>query len=87
MPLSNTTATRLASLGSGSKGNATLIASREALVMVDCGLGIREATARMARLGIMPDALDAILLTHEHGDHIKGVRSLARRYEDRKSVV
>lgn len=81
MPLSNTTATRLASLGSGSKGNATLIASREALVMVDCGLGIREATARMARLGITPDALDAILLTHEHGDHIKGVRSLARRYD------
>lgn len=80
MPLSNTTATHLASLGSGSKGNATLIASREALVMVDCGLGIREATARMAQLGIKPEALDAILLTHEHGDHIKGVRSLARRY-------
>lgn len=80
MSLSNT-ATRLASLGSGSKGNATLIASREALIMVDCGLGIRDATARMARLGIVPSALDAILLTHEHGDHIKGVRSFARRYD------
>lgn len=81
MSLSNTTVTRVASLGSGSKGNATLIASREALIMVDCGLGIRDATARMARLGIAPDRLDAILLTHEHGDHIRGVKSLARRYD------
>lgn len=81
MSLNDLKATRIASLGSGSKGNATLVASREALIMVDCGLGIREATARMARLGITPEALDAILLTHEHGDHIRGVKSLARRYE------
>lgn len=82
MPLDEgCTATRIASLGSGSKGNATLVASREALVMIDCGFGIRDAMARMARLGIEPNALDAILLTHEHGDHIKGVRSLARKYD------
>ena len=80
MALNDVIGTRIASLGSGSKGNATLIASREALVMVDCGLGIRDATARMARLGVTPDELDAILLTHEHGDHIRGVKSLARRY-------
>ena len=82
MPLSDTdTGTRIASLGSGSKGNATLIASRDALIMVDCGFGIREAARRLARLGITPDALDAIVLTHEHGDHIRGVRSLARQYD------
>lgn len=71
---------RFASIGSGSKGNATLVESGEALIMVDCGFGIREAVARLQRLKVDPAQLNAILLTHEHGDHLKGVKSLARRY-------
>ncbi len=49
--------------------------------MVDCGFGVREAEARLKRLGIEPASLDAILVTHEHGDHIGGVFALARRHD------
>lgn len=72
---------RFASLGSGSKGNATLIATDETLLLVDCGFGIREAQRRMATLGIDPAEIDALLITHEHSDHLHGVGSLARRYK------
>ena len=49
-------------------------------VMVDCGFGVRETEVRLMRLGIAPASLDAILVTHEHGDHIGGVFALARRH-------
>lgn len=70
---------RFASLGSGSKGNATLIQSDEALVLVDCGFGMRDALSRMERLGVTPTDIDALVMTHEHGDHLRGVKSLAKR--------
>ena len=71
---------RFASLGSGSKGNATLIEYRGARIMVDCGFAVKEAEARLQRLGIAPDSLDAILVTHEHSDHLGGVARYARRH-------
>lgn len=70
----------MASLGSGSKGNGTLIRTREALVLVDCGFTLKETEARLARLGVHPSQLDAVLVTHEHGDHLSGVGPLARRH-------
>jgi phosphoribosyl 1,2-cyclic phosphodiesterase len=72
---------RFASLGSGSRGNATLIASGSTLVMVDCGFSCRETERRLARLGCSAAQLAAILVTHEHGDHIRGVCALARQYD------
>ncbi len=69
-----------ASLGSGSKGNATLVSDGETHLLVDCGFTLREAERRLARLGLHPRQLDALLVTHEHGDHIRGVGPLARRY-------
>ncbi len=72
---------RFASLGSGSRGNATLIESGSTLVMVDCGFSCRETERRMARLGYSAERLAAILVTHEHGDHIRGVSALAREYD------
>ena len=72
---------RFASLGSGSRGNATLIESGSTLVMVDCGFSCRETERRMARLGCSAAQLAAILVTHEHGDHIRGVYALARQYD------
>lgn len=71
---------RFASLGSGSQGNALLVSAGGTTVMVDCGFGIKDCTARLARLGLQPDAVDAILVTHEHGDHIGGVARVAGRY-------
>ncbi len=78
---------RFASLGSGSEGNGLIVEAaatdgheRPWRVMVDCGFNIRQAEGRLLRLGVEPSTLDAILVTHEHGDHIGGVFSLARRH-------
>lgn len=71
---------RFASLGSGSKGNGTLVENDGCCVLVDCGFSMREAVRRMARLGRDPGDLTALLVTHEHADHIKGVVPLARKY-------
>lgn len=79
---------RFASLGSGSDGNGLIVEStscdgplgRPWRLMVDCGFGVREAEVRLRRLGIEPSSLDAILVTHEHGDHIGGVFALARKH-------
>lgn len=72
---------RFASLGSGSRGNSTLVGAGATLVMVDCGFSCRETERRMARLGCSPDDLSALLVTHEHGDHIRGIGLLARKYD------
>ncbi len=71
---------RFASLGSGSRGNATLVQSGRTCVMVDCGFSIAETTARLARLGITPEYIAAILVTHEHADHVSGVARFAARH-------
>ncbi len=73
-------ALRFASLGSGSRGNALLLETPHRRVLVDCGFPARETQARLSRLGVDAASLDAILVTHEHGDHIRGVGALARRY-------
>jgi phosphoribosyl 1,2-cyclic phosphodiesterase len=71
---------RFAVLGSGSQGNGTLVASNDTYVLVDCGFSLRETERRLARLGISPAQLSAILVTHEHADHVHGVGLLSRRY-------
>ncbi len=71
---------RFASLGSGSQGNALLVQAGRTTVMVDCGFGLRDCVGRLQRLGLEPDALNAILVTHEHGDHIDGVARFSGRY-------
>jgi phosphoribosyl 1,2-cyclic phosphodiesterase len=71
---------RFSSLGSGSRGNATLVAAGRTCVMVDCGFSVTETRRRLARLGKSPEDIDAILVTHEHSDHIGGVAALARRF-------
>ena len=71
---------RFASLGSGSRGNGTLIEQNGTCVLVDCGFSAREAEKRLARLGKSAEQLTAILVTHEHSDHINGVGPLARKY-------
>jgi len=70
---------RMTVLASGSKGNSTVIASSRTRVLVDAGLSCRELLRRMALAGEDPTKLDAILITHEHLDHIAGLAVLARR--------
>ena len=72
---------RFAWLGSGSRGNAALVEADGCCVMVDCGLGLREVEARLARLGKAPNDIHAILVTHEHSDHIGGVARFAARHD------
>lgn len=76
-----TTRLRFASLGSGSRGNATLVECGPTLLLVDCGFGAAETERRMARLGVDPRNLAGILVTHEHGDHIAGLGPVARAFE------
>jgi phosphoribosyl 1,2-cyclic phosphodiesterase len=70
---------RMTVLASGSKGNSTVIASARTRVLVDAGLSCRELLRRMALAGEDPTQLDAILITHEHQDHVAGLAVLARR--------
>jgi phosphoribosyl 1,2-cyclic phosphodiesterase len=72
---------RFASLGSGSRGNATLVEWAQGALLIDCGFTVKETEMRLARLGKTAQDLTAILVTHEHSDHIKGVPALARRYQ------
>lgn len=72
---------RFASIGSGSRGNATLISHKETTLLVDCGFSARETEKRLQRLQFDPNMLSAIVVTHEHADHINGVRVLARKYK------
>ena len=72
---------RMTVLASGSKGNSTVIASSQTRLLVDAGLSCRELLKRMALANEDPTALDAILITHEHQDHIAGLAVLARRLQ------
>lgn len=71
---------RFASLGSGSEGNALVVQAGQTCVLMDCGFNLGETVSRLARLGLQPDALSGIVVTHEHGDHVAGVARLARKY-------
>ena len=72
---------RIASLGSGSKGNATLVSHEATTILIDCGFSLRQFELRLAKLDLGPEDIDAILVTHEHSDHGAGVERLASRYD------
>jgi phosphoribosyl 1,2-cyclic phosphodiesterase len=71
---------RFASLGSGSQGNALLVEAGSTRIMLDCGFSVAETTRRLGRLGLRPENLTAIVVTHEHDDHIGGVARFARKH-------
>ena len=71
----------IASLGSGSRGNGTLVSIGGAVFLVDCGFNLKQTEQRLARLQLSPGDLTAILVSNEHSDHIAGVTALAHRYQ------
>ena len=72
---------RFASLGSGSRGNALVVEAGRTRVLLDCGFSLKETEFRLARLGLEAQGLAAILVTHEHDDHLGGVVRLAARHD------
>ena len=72
---------QFASLGSGSRGNSTLIETDGSALLIDCGFSMRETERRLQRLSRDIQQVTAILVTHEHGDHVRGVASLAKKYD------
>ncbi|MCB5184826.1 MBL fold metallo-hydrolase [Methylobacillus gramineus] len=71
---------RFASLGSGSAGNGLIVEKHTTRLLLDCGFGLRDTTIRINRLGLEPEQLTGILVTHEHDDHTAGVFKLANKY-------
>ncbi|NWG00125.1 MAG: MBL fold metallo-hydrolase [Thermoanaerobaculaceae bacterium] len=71
---------RVAVLASGSSGNATVLEAGDTRVLVDCGLSLRQLTRRLAEVNLKIADLAAVVVTHEHGDHVAGLATLLRRY-------
>lgn len=70
----------IASLNSGSNGNCYYLGNEEEAILVDAGISCRETEKRMQRLGLSMDKVKAIFISHEHADHIAGIRVLSKKY-------
>lgn len=71
---------KFAVLGSGSQGNAAVVDCAGARLLIDAGLSAKQLTLRLEAVGIPPDSLHGILLTHEHGDHVRGLRVFLKQH-------
>lgn len=71
---------RLTVLGSGSRGNAILLEEGATKVLVDAGFSLRTLVQRFRLAGVAPESVSHVLVTHEHGDHLKGVAAAAARW-------
>jgi phosphoribosyl 1,2-cyclic phosphodiesterase len=67
-------------LGSGSAGNCSLIATSQCRLLIDAGFSARQITQRLESIGVPPESLDGILITHEHSDHVAGLEIFCRRF-------
>lgn len=71
---------RIVNLGSGSKGNCTFLQAGNAKILLDVGFSLPELTKRLNSIGEIPQNIDAIIITHEHTDHIKGLKAFLKKY-------
>ncbi|MDP6899236.1 MAG: MBL fold metallo-hydrolase [Candidatus Thalassarchaeaceae archaeon] len=67
-------------LGSGSRGNATLLQTDASKVLIDCGFSGRQMERRLGMIGVAPEDIDAIMLSHHHSDHVQGAKIFSRRW-------
>ena len=73
---------RICVLASGSKGNSTFIeTARGTKILIDAGLSRSELEQRLAKINVMPTEIEAILVTHEHSDHTKGILQFSKKYQ------
>ncbi len=79
VPLSLAVPARLTILGSGSSGNCAYVETEEARILIDAGFSLRQIRQRLAMIGRAPENLTAILITHEHTDHIFGLAALSQK--------
>ena len=68
------------SLASGSKGNSYLITTKGSKILIDNGLSEKTLLEKLNLLKVNPESLDAIFITHEHTDHIKGLKTFLKKY-------
>ena len=68
-------------LASGSRANVTLVVTESSRVLIDCGLSARETARRLVEAGIDPNSIDALVVTHEHSDHVRGIRVFAKQFK------
>lgn len=71
---------RFASLGSGSRGNSLIVDAGDTKLLLDCGFSVRSTLNRLARLSVHPEEIAAILVTHEHSDHVSGIFRFSSRF-------
>ena len=69
------------SLVSGSSGNCTLLSHKNTMLLVDCGLSAKKLEQTVSTIGISPEKICGLLVTHEHSDHTKGIGTLSRKYQ------
>lgn len=72
---------RFASLGSGSRGNSLVVEHGATRILIDCGFSARDSERRLQRLGLEAGDIDALVITHEHDDHWRGVSRFSRRWD------
>lgn len=71
----------ITSLNSGSNGNCYYVGNAKEAILVDAGISCKETEIRMARLGLSMSKVKAIFISHEHGDHIRGLKVMAKKYQ------
>lgn len=71
---------RFCVLGSGSGGNCTVVSSGRTHVLIDCGLSAKRVEAGLALMGVSPDGLSGIFISHEHSDHVQGLKVFLKRW-------
>ena len=71
---------RICSLRSSSKGNCTVVFSDTTKILIDCGISCKMAVSALSDIGISPEEIDAVFVTHEHSDHIKGISLFSKKF-------
>jgi phosphoribosyl 1,2-cyclic phosphodiesterase len=72
---------RFSVLASGSGGNACYVETGHARILIDAGIPCRDLIQRLKKIGADPERLDALIITHEHSDHVRGAGAVARRFD------